>query len=75
MTEKETAVESVKKQKEKIRARYQGINPDELDVIPAEKQENFYEDTREKRVAVYARVSTDDPPADIIVRVAEKPLS
>ena len=61
MTEKESAMESAKTQKEKIRARYQGINPDELDVIPAQKQANFYEDTREKRVAVYARVSTDDP--------------
>ena len=48
-------------QKDKIRQRYKGINPEELDVIPAAPQINFYEDNREKRVAVYARVSTDDP--------------
>lgn len=48
-------------QKEKIRNKYKGVNPDELDVIPAIPQANFYEDIQEKRVAVYARVSTDDP--------------
>lgn len=48
-------------QKARIRARYKGIDPGELDIIPATPQENFYEDTKEKRVAVYARVSTDDP--------------
>ena len=48
-------------QKEKIRQRYKGVDIDELDVIPAIPQANFYEDQREKRVAVYARVSTDDP--------------
>lgn len=48
-------------QKEKIRNRYKGINPDELQVIPAIPQVNLYEDKKEKRVAIYARVSTDDP--------------
>lgn len=48
-------------QKEKIRQRYKGVDIDELDVIPALPQANFYEYQREKRVAVYARVSTDDP--------------
>ena len=52
---------TVEEQKEKIRQRYKGVNPDELDFIPATPTENFYEDTTEKRVAVYARVSTDDP--------------
>ncbi len=47
-------------QKEKIRTKYKGVNPDELDIIPALPQVNFYEDKNEKRVAVYARVSTDD---------------
>lgn len=47
--------------KSKIRARYKGIDADNLDVIPALPQVNFYEDDKEKRVAVYARVSTDDP--------------
>lgn len=52
---------SIIAQKEKIRARYRGINMDDLEVIPAKQQENFFEDQSEKRVAVYARVSTDDP--------------
>ncbi|KKP38390.1 MAG: hypothetical protein UR30_C0019G0005 [Candidatus Peregrinibacteria bacterium GW2011_GWC2_33_13] len=47
-------------QKEKIRNKYKGMNPDELDVIPAIPQVSLYEDKKEKRVAVYARVSTDD---------------
>lgn len=32
-----------------------------LDVIPATPQEDFYKSETTKRVAVYARVSTDDP--------------
>ncbi len=48
-------------QKAKIRSKYKGINQDELDIIPAIPQVNFSEDKQEKRVAVYARVSTDDP--------------
>ena len=47
--------------KSKIRERYKGIDESELDVIPAIPQEDFYHGTTEKRVAVYARVSTDDP--------------
>lgn len=48
-------------QKAKIRNKYKGINQEELDVIPAIPQVSFYEDTKVKRVAVYVRVSTDDP--------------
>jgi len=48
-------------QKARIRERYKGIDLDELDVIPAISQEDFYDSTNMKRVAVYARVSTDDP--------------
>lgn len=47
--------------KSRIRERYQGIDESALDVIPAIPQEDFYNGTTEKRVAVYARVSTDDP--------------
>ncbi len=47
--------------KSKIRERYKGINPDELDVIPALPQEDIFAVENEQRVAVYARVSTDDP--------------
>ena len=61
MRESEEHSHSIAEQKERIRERYRGIDTSELDVIPAAPQENFYEDTREKRVAVYARVSTDDP--------------
>ena len=61
MKENEEKLRSAATQKEKIRERYKGLNADELDVIPALPQTNFYEDDREKRVAVYARVSTDDP--------------
>ena len=47
--------------KEKIRQRYKGVSADELDVIPALPKAGLYEDEHEKRVAVYVRVSTDDP--------------
>lgn len=48
-------------QKDKIRERYKGLSLDEIQIIPAIIQETLHDDTREKRVAVYARVSTDDP--------------
>ena len=48
-------------QKSKIRERYKGVDESSLDVIPAIPREDFYHGTTEKRVAVYARVSTDDP--------------
>lgn len=49
-------------QKAKIRERYRGIDADELDVIPALPPETLDGSSqKEKRVAVYARVSTDDP--------------
>lgn len=60
MKESEAKLSAAEK-KERIRQRYKGVDIEDLDVIPAAKVENFYEDTREKRVAVYARVSTDDP--------------
>ena len=60
MNENKRELLNTESQKARIRARYKGINQDDLDVIPAAPQENFYEDTREKRVAVYVRVSTDD---------------
>ena len=47
--------------KKKIRERYKGVSEDVLDVIPAVPQEDFYRSENHKRVAVYARVSTDDP--------------
>lgn len=47
--------------KQRIRDRYKGVSEDILDVIPATPQEDFYKSETMKRVAVYARVSTDDP--------------
>lgn len=61
MKTNETQIKDVELQKKKIRERYKGIDPAELEVIPATPQESFYEEQREKRVAVYARVSTEDP--------------
>ena len=61
MNENEKKVSSSEEQKAKIRQRYKGIGLDELDVIPAIQQAPLMEDVTLKRVAVYARVSTDDP--------------
>ena len=51
---------SKEQQKEKIRERYKGVDPDILEVIPARKKPDFYDDVPRK-VAVYVRVSNDDP--------------
>ncbi len=59
MEQKEVPL-SKQQQKAKIRERYKGINPDILEVIPARKRADFYDDVP-RRVAVYVRVSTDDP--------------
>ena len=61
MKESEERIHDADLQKAKIRERYKGISPDELDVIPAKPQESLYDDTSEKRVGAYVRVSTDDP--------------
>jgi len=45
-------------QKEKIRNRYRNSRADELKKIPAKPRPKLFEDDAEKRVAVYARVST-----------------
>lgn len=61
MNENEKKNETAEERKNKIRQRYKGIDADELDVIPALPQESLMDETSIKRVAVYARVSTDDP--------------
>lgn len=61
MNEREQRLDKVAEQKRKIRERYRGINPDELEVIPALPEASLDYTDREQRVAVYARVSTDDP--------------
>lgn len=48
-------------EKERIRQKYKGIDSDKLDVIPALPAASLDDDTKIQRVAVYARVSTDDP--------------
>ena len=45
--------------KQKIRARYRGVDPSELEVIPALPQDSIYED-KLRRVAVYARARNPD---------------
>lgn len=47
--------------KEKIRQKYRGHASEEIRVIPANPEQNYLDDDGEKRVAIYARVSTDDP--------------
>ncbi|MCR4951311.1 MAG: hypothetical protein K6A40_08320 [Solobacterium sp.] len=61
MNETEEKLSNAAEQKRKIRERYKGVDPDSLDVIPAIPQKDFYKKENVKRVAVYARVSTDDP--------------
>lgn len=48
-------------EKERIRQKYKGIDADKLDVIPALPAASLDDDSKMQRVAVYARVSTDDP--------------
>lgn len=61
MNENEQRSSAVSHQKSKIRERYKGISIEELDVIPALPQDDIFASEKEQRVAVYARVSTDDP--------------
>jgi len=48
-------------EKERIREKYKGLNQDELECVPAKEVEDVFRAKKELRVAVYARVSTDDP--------------
>ncbi|SEG36406.1 Site-specific DNA recombinase [Eubacterium ruminantium] len=61
MEKRDDATKDANVIKQKIRERYKGVSEDVLDVIPANPQEDFYKSDTQKRVAVYARVSTDDP--------------
>lgn len=61
MTENEKRTENSNDQKSRIRERYKGTAQNTLDVIPAIPPTDFYNKSAIKRVAVYARVSTDDP--------------
>ena len=61
MNEIEKKGTSIVEQKQKIRDRYKGVDPDSWDVIPAKPTIDIYDTDIDQRVAVYARVSTDDP--------------
>ena len=61
MNKSEEKLTSRELKKAKIRERYKGINQDEIEVIPALPQIRLDDPNRIQRVAVYARVSTDDP--------------
>ena len=59
MNQSERKALSKSEQKEKIRQRYKGMDTGGVDVIPANKSYDFYDDVH-RRVAVYVRVSTDN---------------
>ena len=61
MNEHEKTITKSAEKKEKIRERYKGTNQDELEVIPAIEEVGLDDEASVKRVAVYVRVSTDDP--------------
>lgn len=56
----EKEIKKQEEQKNKIRERYKGVDRNELEFIPAKPREKLFEDTAEKRVCAYCRVSTDD---------------
>lgn len=60
MNEQEKHAASQEERKEKIRARYKGVDRSELEFIPAKQKEKLFEDVGTKRVCAYCRVSTDD---------------
>ena len=60
MRESERRSDSQEKIKQKIRNRYKGVDRSEIEFIPAKVKEKLFEDTAQKRVCAYCRVSTDD---------------
>ncbi|MCR5092885.1 MAG: hypothetical protein K6B72_02825 [Lachnospiraceae bacterium] len=61
MKETEDQLGTIEEKKAKIRERYKGVDPNELSVIPAIPKIDIFDRDRSMRVAIYARVSTDDP--------------
>lgn len=59
MEKTDNSVSRVNLQKSRIRSRYRGVNPELIEVLPAKPAEGLYDNVY-RRVAVYARVSTDD---------------
>lgn len=61
MKESEERSSNIDEQKTRIRQRYKGIDPEELEVIPALPPEDIFKTEKTAKSTVYARVSTDDP--------------
>lgn len=61
MNETEQHLLTSEEKKEKIRQRYKGVDESQLSVIPANPKLDIFDHDKKLRVAVYARVSTDDP--------------
>lgn len=61
MNDKEQRRTSTSEKKAKIRQRYKGRNMDNVQIIPANPVAGIFDESENRRVAVYARVSTDDP--------------
>ncbi|MBR4758537.1 MAG: recombinase family protein [Lachnospiraceae bacterium] len=57
----EEKLTNTEEKKARIRERYKGVSEDQLSVIPAIPKIDIFDKDRSLRVAVYARVSTDDP--------------
>ena len=60
MLASESKGNSIAEKKNRIRERYKGAQLDRIEVISAIEEDDFYNDDSPKRVAVYARVSTDN---------------
>lgn len=54
MKESEERSSNIDEQKARIRQRYKGIDPEELEVIPALPPEDIFKTEKKLRVAVYA---------------------
>ena len=61
MRESEIRTGTKQEQKEKIRKRYQRAENANVKVIPAKPKLEPFDKNQNCRVAIYARVSTDDP--------------
>ncbi len=61
MNETEQRLSSDEQRKEQIRKRYKGVDESKLSVIPAKPDLDVFDKQSIVRVAIYARVSTDDP--------------
>jgi len=62
-------------QKQKIHRRvYTKIDPENYEFIPAKKQIDYYDNDIPQRVAVYARVSTDNIQQTFLIRASKEVL-